>query len=140
MKMKNFEIENFQNFRSKKFQNFSLEIVWKWKILRSKKIENFRSQKFSDANFKLLQLFSFSIKLFDFFYRSKWTFRADSFFDQKVLKNPLEGIKRKRYTTIQLQNTHLQNPQFWEYEVREATHILGGLVRSTMYIRITNVC
>ena len=63
MKMKNFEIEIF---RSQKFQNFSLEIVGKC--------------KFWDANFKLLQLFSFSIKLFDFFYRSKWIFRADSFF------------------------------------------------------------
>ena len=49
----------------------------KMKKIEIEKIEIFRSQNFSDANFKLLQLFSFSIKLFDFFYGSMYIFCAD---------------------------------------------------------------
>ena len=70
MNMKNVEMKKIEFFRPQKFRKFSLKIVWKWKNLRSKFFEIFRSQKFSDDNFKLLQLFSFSIKLFDFFYGS----------------------------------------------------------------------
>ena len=65
----------------------------KMEIFEIEIFEIFRSQKFSDDNFKLLQLFSFSIKLFDFFIdRCGFSVRT-RFFDPKVLKKSLERIK-----------------------------------------------
>ena len=51
-KSKNANFEFFRKFlRSKKIENFSLKIVWKWKNLRSKKIDFIRSQNFWSTDF-----------------------------------------------------------------------------------------
>ena len=43
MKMKNFEIKNFENFRSQTFRKFSLTFAWK---MKNCEIENFRKLLF----------------------------------------------------------------------------------------------
>ena len=62
---------NVWNFWDRKFSKFSskfsLKIVWKLKKWDRKISIFFRSQNFSNVDFNLLQLFSFSIKSFDFF-------------------------------------------------------------------------
>ena len=94
--------ENFENFKIEKFRNlwsqkFSLKIVWKWKFVRSTFFENFRSQNFSDVNFKLLQLLSFSIKLFDFFIDPcKFSVRSECRYLEVSFLHP-ERIKRVLY-------------------------------------------
>ena len=85
--MKIFEIFEIENFRELNIFHFHTNF--------NENFENFRSQKFPDANFKLLQLFSFSIKLFDFFIDPcKISVRIDSR-RLEALKNEPERVKRK---------------------------------------------
>ena len=73
--------ENFRKFWDRKFSKFLISIFFIFDLKNfhfhtnfnenfREKNDFFRSQKISDANFNMLQLFSFSIKSFDFFYRS----------------------------------------------------------------------
>ena len=53
------------------FRKFSLEFVWKWKVLRSKIFENFRSKKFQNFHWKLYEKEIFRDRKFSIFSISK---------------------------------------------------------------------
>ena len=102
-----FEIKNFRIFSISFFIHFWMKISENFEIGKFSKIFEFfiqncmKKSKFSkilDHFFRTLttsNFFRFQNFLMIFLYRSKWIFRADSFFWSECPGKSLEGIKRK---------------------------------------------